>query len=233
MTRSAGRGFTLAEIAVAIAILAVLLAVAYAGYGLGVRSWKRGEHIHAAVSELRLAGSFVRTRVEQAYPLVASAGGGQRLRFNGEPQRLSFVTWLPGYLGEGGLYEVVFATDARETGADLSMSRRRLSLTLQDRKDPDRQRRLLVRDLSKVQFDYFGSAVDGVPPTWHSRWHARQRLPRLVRLRMTSRRVGEWPAIVIPVHSETPMQLHAELPPAVGDGRVPSIALQSASGDVR
>ena len=233
MKGSAGCGFTLAEIVVAIAILAVLLAVVYAGYGLGVRSWKRGEQIHGAVSELRLAGSFVRARVEQAYPLITVAGSAQRLRFNGEPHRLTFVTWLPGYLGEGGLYEVVFAMDARETGADLSMSRRRLSLTLEGRRDPDRQRRLLVRDLSKVQFDYFGSDVDGVPPGWHSRWYARQRLPRLVRLRMTSRRVGEWPAIVIPVHSEAPMQAHAALPAGTDDNRVPSIALHSTSEHVR
>ena len=233
MTRIGGRGFTLAEIAVAVAILAVLLAVVYAAYAIGVRSWKRGEEIHAAVSELRLAGSFVRDRVEQAYPLIRVAGSGRRLRFNGEPQRLSLVTWLPGYLGEGGLYEVVFAIDARETGSDLSMSRRRLSDTHRGRADRDRQRRLLVRDLSKVQFDYFGSTVDGVPPGWHSRWHARQRLPLLVRLRMTSRRVGEWPAIVIPVHSESPVPTHAALPPAPDGDGVASLALQSGSRDVR
>lgn len=231
--RSGRRGFTLAEIAAAVAILAVLLAVVYAGYGLGVRSWKRGEEIHAAVSELRLAGSFVRDRVEQAYPLLAVAGSGRRIRFNGEPQRLSFVTWLPGYLGEGGLYEVVFAMDARESGSDLSMSRWRLSDTLRGRSNRDRQRRLLVRDLSKVQFDYFGSTVDGVPPGWHSRWHARERLPLLVRLRMTSRQVGEWPAIVIPVHSESPTQMHAALPPASVNGGVASLALQSRLRDVR
>jgi len=233
VTRGAGSSFTLAEIASAIAILAVLLGVIYAGYGLGVRSWERGERVHAAVTELRLAGRFIRDRVEQAYPLAVTAGNGQRLRFEGEAQRLSLVTWLPGYLGEAGLYQVVFAVDSRETGVDLSMSRRRLMLAPSREADIDRQRRLLVRDLAAVRFEYFGSTVDGVPPAWHRRWHARQRLPRLVRLRLTSQRVGEWPAIVIVVHSEVPLGMRSASIPDSDGRRGPSIALRLGPGDTR
>ena len=209
MTRDAVRGFTLVEIGAAIAILGVLVAVVYAGYALGVQSWSGGERTHAAVSELRLAGRFIRNRVEQAYPLPESAGSGHRVRFDGDAERLSFVTRLPGYLGEEGLHEVVIAVDAREAGLDLSMSRRRLALAPAGPGESDRERRLLVRDLESVRFDYFGSAVEGARPTWHPRWHARTWLPRLVRLRLTSRRVGEWPAIVIAVHSERPIALRA------------------------
>ena len=233
MTRAPRHGFTLVEIVVAMAILGVLLAVVYAGYALGVRSWAGGERTHAAVSELRLAGRFFRDRVEQAYPLAVSTGSGQRLRFDGDVERLSFVTRLPGYLGGEGLHEIVIAVDAREAGVDLSMSRRRLALAGAEPAESDRQRRLLVRDLESVRFDYFGSAVDGVPATWHPRWLARTRLPRLVRLRLTSRRVGEWPAIVVAVQSERPIALRAPGPSASDGSGTPSIAMRAITGSAQ
>ena len=59
MNRRAPGGFTLLEVLVATTIFSLVVAVLYAGYRLGIRSWESGERTQAAVAELRLASAVV------------------------------------------------------------------------------------------------------------------------------------------------------------------------------
>jgi general secretion pathway protein J len=192
------RGFTLLEMLVAITLFALVLVILYAGYRLGVRSWESGERTHTAVSELRLAGSFIRRYAAQALPLAVSEGNAWRLWFEGEPGRLVFVTAMPAHLGQGGMYEMTVHADKQDDGITLMVSRRLLHPDAEPGKPGvDDRNRPLVESLEHATFDYFGAIDSGSPESWHSSWESNQRLPRLVRLRLASARVGEWPAIVI------------------------------------
>ncbi len=203
MRDRASNGFTLLEVLVGITIFSLVIAVLYAGYGLGIRSWESGERTQSAVSELRLAGSFVRRQAAQAFPLAISADNAWRLWFEGEPERLVFVTAMPAYLGQGGMYEMTLKVEEQEEGATLTVSRRLLHPDAErGRPGVDDRARPLVENLENAQFAFFGATGDDGEESWQTRWAGRQRLPRLVRLRMRSRVTGDWPEIIIGLPSD-------------------------------
>ncbi|TFH50539.1 MAG: prepilin-type N-terminal cleavage/methylation domain-containing protein, partial [Lysobacterales bacterium] len=191
-------GFTLLELMVGISIFSLVIVVLYAGYRLSIRSWESGERTHASVSELRLAGSFIRRHVTQAFPLAVSKSNAWRLWFQGDRQRLVFVTAMPAHLGQGGMYEMTLAVDKLDDSASLMVSRRLLHPdAAAGQPGVDDQPRPLVENLESAEFAFFGANGDDGPETWQKSWQDRQRLPRLVRVRLRSRLAGEWPEIVI------------------------------------
>jgi general secretion pathway protein J len=217
------RGFTLLEALVGITIFSLVIVVLYAGYRLGMRSWESGERTHAAVSELRLAGSFLRRHVAQAYPLAISENNAWRIWFHGEPHRLVFVTAMPAHLGQGGMYEMALELDEREDGAALMVSRRLLHPDAEPgRPGVEDQARLLVEDLSSARFAFYGAPAKDVEQTWHARWDAGSRLPSLVRLRLHSKTVGEWPELVIRLPADAVRFQRSVAPGSPGQQTLPS-----------
>ncbi len=197
MRQRAGKGFTLLEVLVAITIFSLVITVLYAGYRVAIRSWESGERRHAAVSELRLAGTFIRRHTTQAFPLAVSESRAWRLWFEGDARGLVFVTAMPTYLGQGGMYEMTLKVDEQNDGATLMVSRR----LLHPDADPGKPgvtdlARPLLEKLESAQFAYFGTTGEDGEESWHASWQGRQRLPRLVRLRIHSKRVGNWPEMI-------------------------------------
>ncbi len=191
-------GFTLLEMLVSITIFSLVIVVLYTGFRLAVRSWESGERTHAAVSELRLAGSFIRRHAAQAFPLAISESNAWRLWFEGEPGRVVFVTTMPAYLGQGGLYEMTLNVDESQDGATLMVSRRLLHPDAEPgRPGVEDQPRPLAEDLVSAQFAYFGATRDDGEESWHASWEGRRRLPHLMRLRLRSKVTGEWPEMII------------------------------------
>ena len=183
---------------VGITIFSLVIMVLYAGYRLAIRSWESGERTHVSVSELRLAGSFIRRHVAQAFPLAISKNNAWRLWFQGDTQRLVFVTSMPAHLGQGGMYEMTLAVAEQDDGASLMVSRRLLHPDSESGEPGvDDQPRPLVEDLESAEFAFFGVAGDDGPETWQASWQDRQRLPRLVRVRLRSRLASDWPEMVI------------------------------------
>jgi general secretion pathway protein J len=198
MRHGAQRGFTLLEVMVSLTIFSLVIVVLYAGYRLGLRSWESGERTHAAISELRLAGSFIRRHAAQAFPLAISRNNAWRLWFEGEAQRLVFVTAMPTYLGEGGMYEMTLSVDEQDDGAALMVARRLLHPDAESgQPGVDDQPRPLVAGLVSAKFDFFGATSPESEASWNRRWEGRQRLPSLVRVRLISKVAGEWPDIVV------------------------------------
>ncbi len=197
MRHRATNGFTLLEVLVSITIFSLMIVVLYAGYRLGIRSWESGERTHAAVSELRLAGSFIRKHTTQAFPLAISKSNAWRLWFDGEARGLVFVTTMPTYLGQGGMYEMTLKVDQQDDGASLVVSRRLLHPDAEPgRPGVSDLARPLLENLESAQFAYFGATGEDGEESWHTSWQGRQRLPRLVRLRINSKLAGDWPEMV-------------------------------------
>ncbi len=197
MRQPTSKGFTLLEVLVAITIFALVITVLYAGYRIAIRSWESGERTHAAVSELRLAGSFIRRHATQAFPLAISKSNAWRLWFDGEARGLVFVTAMPTYLGQGGMYEMTLKVDQQDDGASLVVSRRLLHPDAEPgRPGVSDLARPLLENLESAQFAYFGATGEDGEESWHTSWQGRQRLPRLVRLRIDSKLVGDWPEMI-------------------------------------
>jgi general secretion pathway protein J len=233
MTGRAARGFTLLEVLVAITIFSLVIAVLYAGYRLGMRSWESGERTQAAVSELRLAGSFIRRHAAEAFPLAISESRAWRLWFQGEPERLVFITAMPAYLGQGGMYEMTLQVDDTEEGATLTVSRRLLHPDAETgRPGIDDRPRPLVEGLESATFDFFGTSAEEGVASWHRTWVDQQHLPQLVRLRLVSRRAGAWPDMVIHLPSDAVRYQRTVAPGGPGQSGQPQIQTPPESGSI-
>ena len=198
MRRRLVRGAAPLEMLVGITIVSLVMIVLYAGYRLGVRSWESGERTHAGVSEIRLADSVMRRYLSQAMPLGLGNGTIWHLWFQGEARRLVFVTTIPAHLEPGGTHEMTLQIGEQENGATLILSRRLLHPdALVGSPGIDAPSRTLIHELESATFAYFGAAGDEAVESWHAAWTGQQHLPRLVRLRLVSKRVGAWPDMVI------------------------------------
>ena len=193
------RGFTLLEALAGITIFSLVIVALYAGYRVGVRSWEAGERSHTAISGMRLAGSFVRRHLSQAFPLAVSDRKSWRLWFQGAPDRVVFVTGMPAYLGQGGMYEMTLGIQEQGDGVSLMVSRRLLHPDAEPgRPGVEDKPRPLVDELESARFAYYGAPEKNAEEVWQANWdQSQQQLPRLVRLSMSSKNAGQWPDLII------------------------------------
>jgi general secretion pathway protein J len=181
-------GFTLLELVVALAILAVLATLTLNGLGASVRMWDRLEARGAQSQEAQLAAAFLKRQIEQARPLG----------FSGAPDAMRFIAPVPAVLGAGGLYWFSVAVGEAAEGKQVVISHRLYQREAWERFGPDVADSLVVlRRLEVAEFSYLAASRPGASPAWLSRWERNDALPQLVRLRVRSSggATQEWLAV--------------------------------------
>jgi general secretion pathway protein J len=197
--RRAVRGFTLLEIVVATALLALGLTLAFATVGAATKSTQRGEAIAADSEHKRAVSSFIRKRLTGARPIPYEfdQASGMAKRFEGEPDRIRFVADLPDYLGRGGPYLHELAVEEDEEGLRLVLS---LGMVLAGQVVEEREPRppeLLAGRLKEVQFRYRSMSAEGGLGEWQDRWENADQMPLLVEVSLTDANGRAWPPIVV------------------------------------
>jgi general secretion pathway protein J len=193
-------GFTLAELLVAIAILALLSTLLFGGLRFGTRAWERAE-VHADhASEIQVVQAFLRRRLSEAAPVRKDDGGSKPLIvFDGDAMHLSFVTVMPVHLETGG-YANLDLEFRREAGA-LVLRWRPYDFSGSARQPSGEEVRVLLDRVADVGFAYFGPAQDdsNQGSVWLTQWRDRGRLPALVslRLRFDDSDLRHWPDLVV------------------------------------
>jgi general secretion pathway protein J len=152
------RGFTLIEVLLATVLLVGGLALAFATVRSAMNIAQRGERVAAQNERMRAVEGFLRRRLTMALPTATEPPDPTRepVHFLGEPQRMLFVSELPGYLGRGGPY--VHELQVQRSGATLRLE---VALTLVQNGEridetPLRAPELLADDLRDVAFRYRG-----------------------------------------------------------------------------
>jgi general secretion pathway protein J len=196
--RSARRtaGFTLVEVLIAVAIVAGVLAVALGAARVGLAAWRQGDARAEGLQHARSLTLLLDQVISAAYPYRIEAGDAGRLAFEGEPERLAFVTTVPAVTpaapiafvalrlerDEGGLAVLQGVLPAGEPLADLTPA---------------------LRDgtVRSVRFRY-RRIEDG---TWSDRWSGanEQALPGAVEVTLTTAR-GAQPPMTIPLRTVAP-----------------------------
>ena len=111
-------GFTLLELMVAFALVALLIMIMGGSIRFGARVWEASK-IHAdAIGEIQAIRGFLRERVLAARPVkrVSEDGSQNQFDFQGSADSMAFVTLMPSYVARGGLYHV--ALGVSDGGAD-------------------------------------------------------------------------------------------------------------------
>jgi general secretion pathway protein J len=205
-------GFTLLELLIALTLLGLITVMLYGGLHLATKGAALGERRAEASEQVRLIQSFIRREVSQVYPLVWRGEGKPRVAFNGGSETLHFAAILPAHRGEGGLYLVSIGVADSYPAHQLIFSYRLARPEIQDfeTKEAPQERVVLVEDIEKLEFLYYGKREKEDEARWHSRWKDRKNLPRLVRLRLKT--VSSfWPDLVIPIYAK----VHPEEPQLV------------------
>lgn len=196
-------GFTLLELLISVTMLALIASLLGAGLQVAASNWGRAHARIEAAQEVRLIEQFIIRKLSEARLLRVRHEDGKSSIFEGEPSRIAFTALLPTHQGVAGLYRLGLFSEpqARSERLVLSYGLYRFSVATpaQAQVTP---RRVLLRRLQQIRFDFFGPLADGGGNGWQEEWPHAQRLPELVRLRFWSETAGAR-AIIVPMHLGT------------------------------
>ena len=206
MSRRRQGGFTLLEVLVASALLALGLSLAFASVRSAQAITARGEARAAANEQMRAVLDVLRARLQSALPLgfERHAEGMPAVRFDGNAQRLRFVADVPGYFGRGGpyLHELEVARAAAGSGVELRLRLALVNAGEVVEESPPRPAEVIAAQLRSVSLRYRGwDGRNGRLGDWQEQWDwaEQQRPPQFVSLRVQPLEGAAWPEMVVAI----------------------------------
>ena len=203
MTRA--RGFTLVELLVAIMLLGMLMAAAWAGITTTTKAARSGEALVDRTNRVRVAQEFIRRQLRnaQALPYQTDSSTGETRTFEGDTDVMRFVAPMPGYLSHGGSYvQTLELKSARGGGQELVFAHQLLNgYEVDGDRDAEREPVVLIEGIRRGGFEYRGLDETGKLGDWEQEWDEAGSQPVLVRVKfeMDERSGYMWPEIIVPV----------------------------------
>ncbi|ADC63912.1 prepilin-type N-terminal cleavage/methylation domain-containing protein [Allochromatium vinosum] len=221
--RRAGRGFTLIELVIALAIIGLISLLLFSGLRLGGRSWEAVETVGERLSGLRLADGVLRRTLGQTRPISAVYDGQSVQVFAGESERIEWAAPLSEHVGLSGLYILRLELEGTDEARTLMLTRwllhpeilegggevvpwepmtKQEAASLSDlRTDLDAAdgafgRAWLLAKVSRFELAYYGVLDGESEADWHDEWLEQARLPKLVRIRLETTEQS-WPDLVV------------------------------------
>ena len=207
--RSRQAGFSVVEVVVALALLAVVLALTSAALNASIYALRRvlaQNHTANFVTSMR----FVEQRLTDAQPLYETRTGNKAtIYFSGDSDRVVFLAAVESTEFAAGLYRIEFG----QVGAgpnELTLRITPYASNLRSERKPVEER-TIDPAISSLKIQYFGpSERDGLP-TWHESWRDRNLLPYAIQVE-GKRRGKSTGAIYVPLRPGRSMSLgHSDL----------------------
>jgi prepilin-type N-terminal cleavage/methylation domain-containing protein len=182
-------GFTLVELLVSLVITSVISSFALAGFHLSNKAWTVSRDADTE-GQISAAANRLSDLISKSTPSAAfdESRGIAALLFDGDQDRLTFVTLSEGYALDGGLIRANIAwqppraddqTDVSAGAIRFSGAVFRPNGTSPGYDEPV----VLLRGVSDLRISYFGPDQDGAAH-WSPQWKGRDRLPYLVSIGM-------------------------------------------------
>jgi general secretion pathway protein J len=203
------RGFTLVELLVALVLMSLILVLLFSGLDLGRRSWQRVASTSEHQSNQRLAFDYLKRTLSGMYNEQIDTEDGPEPLFYGAQNLLRWVGPTASQAGLGGasLFRLELLGEDEEKEKVLLLKRWLYHPEVLEEEPGDGHdwraplaqnwqpadqdvagirysEHLLLRGISKLELEYFGSLQRGIPDEWHSEWQASEKLPQLIRLRL-------------------------------------------------
>ena len=193
-------GFTLIEVLVAVGLLAVGVALAFASLHSLTQASTRAEITSQRAERLRAVQGFMRGQLSTALPIAfrIDADQSRTVVFSGKKDEIRFVAGMPGYLARGGAYLQVLRLDSGPQGQQLLYEFQQLG---PDGPLPEeRPAQVLLDGIREAQFEYRTLGPNGRPGPWQAQWNQGDALPPLIRLRLRfDDERKSWPDFVVAV----------------------------------
>ncbi|HEX7606720.1 MAG TPA: prepilin-type N-terminal cleavage/methylation domain-containing protein [Usitatibacter sp.] len=196
------RGFTLIELVVAMALLGTMMVLMYSGLSFSLKGWDTGAASGQRITDRRIGENFLRRELSEIFPMRWKDPMVLRLAFEGEAQRVRFVSSRPAGVTQGGLSLVGLEVEAGEgRERNLVMRRAMPDDAAKDFGPLDQgDRAVLLAGVDSVAFSYFGSENDFTDPRWSDTWTYAGRVPQMVRMRVRNMDGTQVPEMVVRVN---------------------------------
>lgn len=182
--RRAAAGFTLLELLLSVALMALVITLAYGSLRAAAGAVRSGEALIERTEELRTTQTFLRRQLQQMLPSIfrTDPSNGAVTRFEGAAHRIRFVAPMPGYLSRGGAHVQELALVPDRGGYRLEFRHAQLNgFDPEQGFDPEREPVVLIDGIRDGRFAF--RAMDGDRlGDWTSEWEDNDRLPLLLRL---------------------------------------------------
>lgn len=191
-------GFTLVELLVALALFSLLATLLFGNVRFGLKAWQIGSAHAERVDSSMTAQNLLRRVISNAYPLFLLDGAGHsRVDFDGARDAVSFLGSAPMVVHGGGRFRFKVLVERQQDRSELVMTATPELADPQDRSMTTKT--LLLADVDRAEFSYFGAAAAEPAGQWHDSWTQLNELPKLVRLRVTFRSGDArlWPDLVV------------------------------------
>ncbi len=190
-------GFTLVELLVGLALFSLLATLLFDNVRFGLQAWQLGS-AHAEQFEHDLtAQDLLRRLIGNVYPMFVLDGGSQQLDFEGGKDAVSFLGNAPVVASGGGRFRYKIFVERQQDRKDLIMN---AAPELASNQGTAMTRRtVLLSDIDRVEFSYFGEGTAERGLQWQDGWIQRIDMPRLVRIRVAfhSADARAWPELLI------------------------------------
>jgi general secretion pathway protein J len=191
-------GFTLVELLVALALFSLLSTLLFDNVRFGLQAWQHGSAHTEYFEHNMISQDLLRRMIGNIYPMLVTDGETQpRIDFDGSQEAISFLGSAPMVAGGGGRFRLSFLVERQESRTDLIMSARPELANPQDSSMTIRT--VLLSDIDRAEFSYFGDAAAERSEKWQPSWTRRSDIPRLIRIRVAFRSGDArlWPELLI------------------------------------
>src|SRR5712691_13072809 len=191
--REAESGFTLLETIVALTVLGFLIIAIIQGVHTQLVFWNVQTRRIATTAELDSTARVLRAVLTTMPIQPAALGAPVSLGFEGRADQITLIGQLP--CGLGSFRRVDMTIYPRVSRIVISWTPHRHDPPEAAKPPPIATE--LIRDVDRLEFAYWGSPGEGLPPAWLARWDGPD-LPKLIRVRVrfASGDDRHWPDLV-------------------------------------
>jgi general secretion pathway protein J len=224
--RCAEAGFTLLEILLSVALLALVISLAYASIRVAVQAARSGEALIERTEEMRTAQGFLRRQLSQMLPSAYEQleDNGEQKRFEGAAEWVRFVAPMPGYLSRGGAHVQELALVRNRDAYQLEFRHAQLNgYVAEEGFDPEQEPVVLIDGIRDARFGFRRIEAEGGLSEWMDEWDDPQALPLLIRLEIEFDREDQrrWPEFEV-----ASLAASAGLGVGMGGARGPGVGLR-------